>query len=116
MSHENDPTAGVAKIVRMANQIGTFFNSKPHEEGVAGTAEHINKFWEPRMRRHFFEVVDAGGAGLLPIVLDASAKVRRPAAPEGAGLGAGNHANAGSPDGKGVAAGESVGEIAASQG
>jgi formate dehydrogenase subunit delta len=117
MSHDEDHmSAGIAKIVRMANQIGTFFKSKPHDEGVAGVAEHINKFWEPRMRRHFFEVVDAGGDGLLPIVMEASAMVRRPAAPEGVGLGAGNHANAGSPDGKGVAAGESVGEIAASQG
>ena len=117
MSHDDShPQAGIAKIVRMANQIGTFFRSKPHAEGVDGVAEHINKFWEPRMRRHFFEVVDAGGAGLLPIVMEAAAKVRRPAAPEGVGLGAGNHANAGSPDGRGVAAGESVGEIAASQG
>lgn len=70
------------KIVRMANQIGTFFESKPHDEGVAGVAEHINKFWEPRMRRHFFEFVDAGGDGLLPIVLEAAQKVRRPPPPE----------------------------------
>jgi formate dehydrogenase subunit delta len=69
------------KIVRMANQIGTFFESKPHDEGVAGTAEHINKFWEPRMRRMFFEIVDAGGEGLKPIVIDAAAAVRRPSAP-----------------------------------
>ena len=26
--------------------------------GVEGIAAHINAFWEPRMRRHFFEVVD----------------------------------------------------------
>ncbi len=117
MSHdENHAHSGIAKIVRMANQIGTFFNSKPHDEGVAGVAEHINKFWEPRMRRHFFEVVDGGGEGLLPIVLDAAASVRRPSAPEGVGLGAGNAANAGGTGGRGVAAGESVGEIAASQG
>jgi hypothetical protein len=98
------------KIVRMANQIGTFFSSKPHEEGVAGTAEHVNKFWEPRMRRHFFEVVDAGGAGLLPIVREAAARIRRPAEPPS------NAANAGAPGGKGVEAGESKSEIAASQG
>ena len=77
-SHAN---GGIAKIVRMANQIGTFFESKPHEEGVHGVAEHINKFWEPRMRRHFFEVVDGGGEGLKPIVLEAAAQVRRPSAP-----------------------------------
>ena len=77
--HRADPRE---KIVRMANQIGTFFKSKPHDEGVAGIAEHINKFWEPRMRRHFFEMVDAGGEGLSPLVMEAAAKVRRPAPAE----------------------------------
>ncbi len=77
MSH--DEAAGPhAKIVRMANQIGTFFLSKPHGEGVAGVAEHINKFWEPRMRRQFFAALDEGEA-FLPIVREASASVRRPA-------------------------------------
>ena len=79
--HDVHVDQGIAKIVRMANQIGTFFETKPHDEGVAGVADHINKFWEPRMRRHFFEVFDAGGAGLKPIVLDAAATIRRPAAP-----------------------------------
>ncbi|MDQ6434770.1 formate dehydrogenase subunit delta [Mesorhizobium sp. LHD-90] len=77
--HRADP---LEKIVRMANQIATFFLSKPHEEGVAGTAEHINKFWEPRMRRHLFEIVDGGGEGLFPLVLEAAAKIRRPAPAE----------------------------------
>jgi formate dehydrogenase subunit delta len=79
MSHdETHTTTGIERIVRMANQIGTFFLSKPHDEGVAGTADHINKFWEPRMRRHLFEVYDAGGEGLLPIVKEAAAAIRRP--------------------------------------
>ena len=77
--HRADPRE---KIVRMANQIGTFFKSKPHDEGVAGIAEHINKFWEPRMRRQFFEMVDAGGSEFLPLVLDAAPKIKRPAPPE----------------------------------
>lgn len=72
---------GIARLVRMANQIGTFFESKPHEEGVHGIADHINKFWEPRMRRHLFEVVDGGGEGLKPIVLEAAVQIRRPNAP-----------------------------------
>lgn len=81
MSHEQAHAEARphAKIVRMANQIGLFFQSKPHGEGVAGVAEHINKFWEPRMRRQFFEVVEAGGDDLLPIVREAAAGVRRPA-------------------------------------
>lgn len=66
------------KIVRMANQIATFFDSMPREEGVAGVAEHINSFWDPRMRSQFFAVVDDGGEGLQPLVLEAAARVRRP--------------------------------------
>ena len=70
-----------AKLVRMANQIATFFHSQPREEGPMGVATHINKFWEPRMRRQFFDIVDNhGGAGLDPLVLEAAHLVRRPPA------------------------------------
>ena len=68
-----------AKLVYMANQIAKFMESKPHDEGVTGLASHINDFWEPRMRRALFEVIDAGGHGLRPLVLDAAAQIRRPA-------------------------------------
>jgi formate dehydrogenase subunit delta len=68
------------KIVRMANDIAKFMESKPHAEGVALLASHINDFWEPRMRRQLFAVIDAGGEGLRPLVLDAAGAIRRPAA------------------------------------
>lgn len=68
------------KIVRMANDIAKFMESKPHAEGVALLASHINDFWEPRMRRQLFAVIDAGGTGLRPLVLDAAGAIRRPAA------------------------------------
>ena len=68
-----------AKLIHMANQIAKFMESKPHDEGLAGFADHINDFWEPRMRRHLFEVLDTGGAGLRPLVIEAAAKIRRPA-------------------------------------
>lgn len=103
-----------AKIVRMANQIGIFFQSKTHDKGVAGVAEHINKFWEPRMRGHFFEVFDAGGAGMLPIVKEAAATIRRPGEKVSAAQAA--QANAGVPGDKGQASGETRSRIAASQG
>lgn len=73
MSHD-----GHDKLVYMANQIAKFMESKPHDDGVAGLANHINDFWEPRMRRSLFEVLDAGGHGLRPLVLDAAPKIRRP--------------------------------------
>jgi len=67
------------KITRMANQIATFMESKPHDEGVALCASHINDFWEPRMRRELFAILDAGGNGLRPLVLEAAEQIRRPA-------------------------------------
>lgn len=70
----------VEKITRMANDIAKFMESKPHAEGVALLASHINDFWDPRMRRQLFEILDAGGAGLRPLVRDAAAAIRRPAA------------------------------------
>jgi formate dehydrogenase subunit delta len=70
----------VEKITHMANQIALFMESKPHAEGVELFASHINDFWEPRMRRQFFELIDGGGAGFRPLVLEAAAKVRRPLA------------------------------------
>jgi formate dehydrogenase subunit delta len=74
MSHESPH----AKLIYMANQIAKFMESKPHAEGVALLASHINDFWEPRMRRHLFEVIDAGGEGLRPLVLQAAEKIKRP--------------------------------------
>ncbi|MCX8509807.1 MAG: formate dehydrogenase subunit delta [Rhodobacteraceae bacterium] len=64
------------KMVRMANQIATFFESKPHAEGVAGAALHISDFWEPRMRKQLFDHIAAGGAGLKPLILEAAASIR----------------------------------------
>jgi len=66
------------KLIYMANQIATFMESKPHAEGVAGVANHINDFWEPRMRRQFFDLLDAGSAGFRPLVVEAAGTVRRP--------------------------------------
>jgi formate dehydrogenase subunit delta len=68
------------KIVRMANDIAKFMESKPEAEGSALLASHINDFWEPRMRRQLFAVIDAGGTGLRPLVMDAAGAIRRPAA------------------------------------
>ena len=68
------------KMVMMANQIATFFASQPKDERAEGIASHINDFWEPRMRRQLFEVLDAGGDGLRPLVLEAADQIRRPVA------------------------------------
>ena len=58
-------------LVKMANQIGDFFGSQRHSDGAAGVADHIKKFWDPRMRAGIIEHVAHGGAGLKPLVLEA---------------------------------------------
>ncbi len=76
-------------LVEMANQIGAFYRSFPvHAEALKGTAMHIRRSWEPRMRRALFAHIDGpeAGAGLEPMVLEAIAAFRTeltppPAAP-----------------------------------
>jgi formate dehydrogenase subunit delta len=50
------------KLVTMANQIASFFATDPDRTAaVAGTANHIQKFWEPRMRKTLLAAFDDGG-------------------------------------------------------
>ena len=56
------------RLVYMANQIGRFFQSQGHDKAVPGIAEHIWKFWDPRMRKAIFAHLDASGEGLDPPV------------------------------------------------
>jgi len=68
------------KIIRMANQIAVFMETRPHDQALEGVSSHINDFWAPRMRRQLFAVLDAGGAGLRPLVVEAAGMIRRPQA------------------------------------
>jgi formate dehydrogenase subunit delta len=67
------------KLVRMANQIATFFASQPGETQAAEVAGHLKAFWEPRMLTALYAHVDAGGEGLSPLVLQAVGRLRQPA-------------------------------------
>jgi len=60
-------------LIQMANRIGQFFESMPdHAEALAGAAEHIRKFWEPRMRAQFLQQLDAeAGQALRPFMREA---------------------------------------------
>lgn len=56
-------------LVKMANQIGSFFESEPdQQQAVKDIASHIKRFWEPRMRKAILGYIDQGGDGLKPIV------------------------------------------------
>ncbi|MBC8049392.1 MAG: formate dehydrogenase subunit delta [Chitinophagales bacterium] len=56
------------RLVLMANQIGTFFISQKSCDAAAGIADHLQKFWEPRMRNAIIAIEHAGGHGLQPEV------------------------------------------------
>jgi len=70
------------KLVYMANQIGRFFAHGSEEQAVFNTADHLKKFWEPRMRKAIVEYVEGGGAGLQPIVLKAVQSLRSETPPK----------------------------------
>lgn len=55
----------VETLVRMANQIGTFFEAMPDRSAaLEEMAQHVRRFWEPRMRQQLLAHVDEGGEGL----------------------------------------------------
>ncbi|MBM4233045.1 MAG: betaine-aldehyde dehydrogenase [Gammaproteobacteria bacterium] len=49
----------VDKLVRMANQIAGFFAHEGRDKAPASIADHIYKFWDPRMRKEIIEAVTA---------------------------------------------------------
>ena len=76
MSHSNTDT-----LVRMANDISNFFRIQPEGEAVAGTADHIRRFWDPRMRAKMAEHLAHGGAGLNAIARAAAELACKPPEP-----------------------------------
>ena len=68
-----------AHLAEMANDIAHFFASEPrHEDAVAGVANHIEKFWDPRMRRQIEKHLTEGGEGLEPLAREAVARLTAP--------------------------------------
>jgi formate dehydrogenase subunit delta len=49
----------INNLITMANQIGTFFESMPdRQQAVQDIANHIRRFWDPRMRRAILNSLD----------------------------------------------------------
>jgi formate dehydrogenase subunit delta len=47
------------KLIHMANRIGDFFAAySDQNEAKAGIANHIQKFWEPRMRSEILQLLE----------------------------------------------------------
>ncbi len=69
MSHD-----GTDKLVMMANQIAKAFEAQGRERALPQIEEHIKLFWDPRMKAKIDAHIAAGGAGLIPLALEALAK------------------------------------------
>ena len=63
-------------MVHMANQIALYFAAYPHDEAVAGVTDHLQKFWEKRMRQQLHGYVASGGSGLHALVLEAEKRLK----------------------------------------
>ena len=63
MSHSLD------RLIYMANQIAR--NLAREHDPVAAVANHIARYWEPRMRHLIADHLAAGGAGLDPVAASA---------------------------------------------
>ena len=64
----------VERLVTMANDVGAFFAADPDKsEAARNVANHLKRFWDPRMRREIVAHYREGGAGLDTIVRSAVA-------------------------------------------
>jgi formate dehydrogenase subunit delta len=52
------------KLVMMANQIGKFFMPQRLADPVDAIADHLRKFWDPRMRAAIVAYLEKGGTDL----------------------------------------------------
>ena len=66
----------VRHLVTMANDISNFFGSDPDKAAAAEqVANHLRKFWEPRMREEIRRYVSQGGEGMSSIAIQAVKKL-----------------------------------------
>ncbi|HEY2446920.1 MAG TPA: formate dehydrogenase subunit delta [Rhizomicrobium sp.] len=56
------------KLAYMANQIAKFFAAQGEERAARGVADHLQKFWDPVMRRDFLAAAAKDNSGLHPAV------------------------------------------------
>jgi formate dehydrogenase subunit delta len=65
----------VAPEARMGNDIARQFAHLPASEAARLIAQHIERFWDPRMRRNLEALVAAHDDSLDPVVVDAAGRL-----------------------------------------
>jgi formate dehydrogenase subunit delta len=63
----------IENLIKMANRIGDFFGAWPdRDQARSEIANHLKRFWDPRMRNQIVRHVrERGGEGLGAIVVEA---------------------------------------------
>jgi formate dehydrogenase subunit delta len=59
-------------VLRLLKGIAAFHRAYPHEEAVAGIAEHVRQFWDPRMRAALAQALKEGAPELDPLLHEAA--------------------------------------------
>jgi len=67
----------IDKLVRMANQIGDYFNAMPDAEAVNGAADHLRLYWTPKMIGEIIHHADSSGRGLNAVAARAVTELKR---------------------------------------
>lgn len=66
----------IEHLVKMVNQIERFFRGEPDREtAIAGIAGHLQRYWEPRMRREIVAHLKAGGGDLGELAREAVQRI-----------------------------------------
>lgn len=66
----------IERLVKMANDIGNFFNSEPDKEIAAeGIKNHLLRSWDPRMRKAIIAYCQEDGSELSSLVKIAITKL-----------------------------------------
>ena len=67
---------GVPAEQRMVNDIARQFGHLAADDGAAAVADHVRRFWDPRMRARLLAIAADDPAGLDPLAVAAATRLR----------------------------------------
>ena len=76
MTEDHSMMSNQDRLVYMANQIARNFMTMGEEKAAQAVADHIAKFWEPRMRTQIFALHEKGEATFAPVAARAITLLR----------------------------------------
>jgi formate dehydrogenase subunit delta len=69
----------IERLIKMANDIGDFFNAESNKEVAAeGVTKHILRSWDPRMRRDIIAYCLQDGSALSELARKAVSRLEQP--------------------------------------